>query len=202
LQKGAVGDGQATIWQGFHDAAHRNVDALFEMNHLSAVAAAAERLAQARTIYVLGMQASFSSAFYARYIGSMISDRFRIVSGTGGILGDDIAGIGEEDAMIAVSMRPSSEFTIRVARAAQHAGAHVVAVTDSDASPLALVAHEVLLTPNQSPLFFDSYLGVTLMLEVLLGFLTMQIPDAVARIEDMEKRRRAMGEYWQGGNSA
>ncbi|MBT9385901.1 MurR/RpiR family transcriptional regulator [Pseudooceanicola sp. CBS1P-1] len=197
LQEGAVGDGLQATWQEFRDAAHRNVDALFEQNHLSAVNAAAGRLAQARRIYVVGMQASLSSAIYAKYLGSMVSERFRIVSGQGGVFADDIAEIGPEDAVLAVSMRPSSEFTIRVARAGRAAGAHVVALTDSDAAPLALSAQEVLLIPNRSPMFFDSYLGVTLMLEVLLGFLTMQSPDAVARIENMENRRRAMGEYWQ-----
>lgn len=196
LQEVAVGDGQQAVWDDFRSAAHRNVDALFEQNHLSAVLRAAEGLAKARTVYVVGMQASLSSSVYAKYLGTMIADRFRLISGLGGVFGDDITDIGPEDVLLAISMRPSSEFSIRMAQGARERGAHVLALTDSDASPLALTADEVLLTPNRSPMFFDSYLGVTLLLELLLGFLTMQSPDAPGRIERMESERVALGEYW------
>ncbi|WP_172331885.1 MurR/RpiR family transcriptional regulator [Mangrovicoccus sp. HB161399] len=197
LQEVAVGEGQSRVWEEFRKAAHRNVDALFEQNHLSQVVSAAEVLAMARTTYVIGMQASVSSAVYAKYLGTMVSDRFRIISGLGGVFADDIAEIGPQDAMLAISMRPSSEFTIRMAEAAKARGAKLVGITDSDASPLGLIADEVLLTPNKSPLFFDSYLSVTLLVELLLGFVTMQQPGAVARIEEMEANRVALGEYWK-----
>ena len=201
LREVSVGEGQNTTWQEFRAAAHRNVDRLFEQNHLSAVIAAAERLASARTVHVVGMQASLSSSIYAKYLGSMVSARFRMISGMGGVFADDISDITEQDVLLAVSMRPSSGFTIRVAQAARDAGAHVVAITDSDASPLALIAQDVLLTPNKSPMFFDSYLGTTLLIEVLFGFLTMQTKDAAGRIEKMERQRHALGEYWTNKDS-
>ncbi|WP_138473094.1 MurR/RpiR family transcriptional regulator [Poseidonocella sp. HB161398] len=197
LQEVAVGEGQSRVWEEFRSAAHRNVDALFEQNHLSQVLSAAESLAGARTVYVTGMQASVSAAVYAKYLGTMVSDRFRIVSGLGGVFADDIAEIGPSDAMLAISMRPSSEFAIRMAEAAKSRGARLVGITDSDASPLGLIADEVLLTPNKSPMFFDSYLSVTLLVELLFGFVTMQQPGAVARIEEMEANRVALGEYWK-----
>ncbi|WP_324768320.1 MurR/RpiR family transcriptional regulator [Pokkaliibacter plantistimulans] len=196
LRDVAVDEGQAQVWSDFREAAHRNVDALFSSNALSRIVQVAEQLSAARTVYLVGMQASLSSAIYAKYLGSMLSERFRIVSGMGGIFADDITDLGEQDVLLAISLRPCSEYSIRIAQAAKARGARVIGCTDSDASPLALIADEVLQVPVKTPLFFDSYLAVTLLLELLLGFMTLQQGDVVERIESIEASRVALGEYW------
>jgi len=196
LQHDGAEQGSARMWENFRDAARRNVDAVFSINALQTVEMVADRMVSARTIHVVGMQASLSSAMYAKYLGTMLSEKFRIISGLGGVLADDIADIGERDVLLAVSLRPCSAHTIRIARKARARGAFVAGCTDSEVSPLALTAHAVLLTPDKSPMFFDSYLAVTLLLEVLMGFVTMRSAAAVQRIQEIDLCRAEMGESW------
>ena len=81
-------------------------------------------------------------------------------------------------------------------------GAYVVGITDSRASPLAAFSSDILLTSCQSPLFFESYVGATAIIELLLGFMTLRAgPDAVERIAQIEADRRSLGEYWTGKKS-
>lgn len=197
LQSEGEGQGGAKIWSDFMAAAHRNIDSLFGFNSLASVEAAADRIVAAETVYIVGMQASLSSANYVKYLGTMVSEKFRIVAGQGGIFADDIADMTDRDVLLVISLRPCSEHSIRLATEAKSRGAFVIGCTDSEASPLALTAESVLLAPDKSPMFFDSYLAVTLLLEVLMGFVTLRSSGAVKRIEEIEAGRARMGEYWK-----
>lgn len=139
---------------------------------------------------------------YANYIGGMISEKFRLIGAQGSIYADEIADINGQDALIAVSLQPCSRVTIQIAEIAKERNAVVVGVTDSPASALALLSDHVLLSPNKSPLFFESYVGTTALIELLIGFLTMkQSEDAAERIEKIEADRVRLGEYWMNRKS-
>lgn len=200
LQESGVEGGPKKVWEEFKDAALSNITALFEMCDAAQLSAIAAELNGRRNIYLVGMQASLTPMIYAKYLGGMISDRFRLISGRGGIYADEISELDEIDALVAVAVRPCARATIQIAELARERGAFVVGVTDSPASPLAINCDRVLLTPNKSPLFFDSYVGTILQIEMLIGFLTLeQSADVVVRIENIEADRRRLGEYWNGG---
>jgi len=201
LQRQGSQHGSAGVWEHFKEAAQRNVDACFAANARESVEAIAERMLAARTVYIAGMQSSLSSAFYAHYLGTMVLENCRIISGLGGVFADEMVALGAPDVLFAVALRPCSAFTIRIAQKARAQGAFVVGCTDSAASPLALSAHAVLLVPDKSPMFFDSYLAVTLLIEVLTGFITLRSAAAVARIEAIDACRAEMGESWSGEDS-
>jgi len=196
LQHVGAQHGSAGVWNHFKDAAHRNVDAWFSRNTYASVEAIAARMVAARTLYIVGMQSSLASAIYAKYLGTMLVPDCRMISGLGGVFADDLADMGASDVLLAVSLRPCSAFTIRIAQKARAQGAYVVGCTDSEASPLALLAHAVLLTPDKSPMFFDSYLAVILLIEVLMGFTTLRSGTAVERIQAIDACRSEMGESW------
>jgi DNA-binding MurR/RpiR family transcriptional regulator len=144
------------------------------------------------------MQASVNFSAYAHYIGGMASSKFRLVRGDGSVFADPVADIGEGDAMISISHQPSARVTIELAMLARGRGAKVIAITDSPASPLALEADYTLLAPNRSPLFFESYVGSTVLIEALIGFFIIgQSADTVERIERIEADRQRMNEYWK-----
>jgi len=200
LQRSSIEQGNAGVWADFKEAAQRNVERLFDINAQHTIEAIAERMAAARAIYLVGMQSSLASAMYAKYLGTMLVEHCHIISGLGGVFADDMVNIGVHDVVLVVSLRPCSTHAIRIAQKARAQGAFVVGCTDSEASPLALSANAVLLAPNKSPLFFDSYLAVTLLIEVLMGFVTMRSDTAVERIQIMDTCRSAMGESWDAKN--
>lgn len=197
LQRSGSDANVLELWEKFRESTINNLTATFDAIDPEYFAAIARTLNDCRTIYLVGMQASASFSAYAHYIGGMASGKFRLVRGDGGVFADPIACMGADDVMIAISHQPCARAPVELAKLARERGATVIAITDSPASPMALEADHVLMAPNGSPLFFESYLGSTILIEALIGFFTIGQPsDTVARIERIEADRQRMGEYW------
>jgi DNA-binding MurR/RpiR family transcriptional regulator len=198
LQQAGSDIGAARLWEEFRQSTLSNLTAIFDAIDPDYFALVAKVLNDSNQIYIAGMQASASFSSYAHYIGGMASGKFRLVRGEGGVFADPIADIGAGDTMITVSQQPCSRASIELAMIARERGAKVVALTDSPAAPIAMHADYVLLSPNRSPLFFESYVGSTVLIEALIGFFTIgQSSEAVARIERIEADRLRMNEYWK-----
>lgn len=198
LQKTGGDQASREVWENFRTSTLSNLSAIFDSIDPDYFAVVAKELNASNQIYVVGMQASASFSSYAHYIGGMASGKFRLVRGEGGVFADPVADIGENDVMIAISQQPCARASIELARIARERGAKVIAITDSPASPVALEADFVLLGPNRSPLFFESYLGTTALIEALIGFFTIgQSSRTVERIERIEADRLRMNEYWK-----
>jgi hypothetical protein len=53
--------------------------------------------------------------------------------------------------------------------------------------------------PASTPQYFTSYVATVALLETLVGFTVARAgPEVVRNIEETEKRRRRLGEYWTG----
>ena len=198
LQRSGSDIGAARLWEEFRQSTLDNLTAIFDGIDPDYFASVAKVLNDSSQVYIAGMQASASCSSYAHYIGGMASGKFRLVRGEGGVFADPIADIGPDDAMISVSQQPCARASVELAMIARERGAKVVAITDSPAAPIAMYADYVLLSPNRSPLFFESYVGSTVLIEALIGFFTTgQSGEAVARIERIDADRLRMNEYWK-----
>ena len=197
LKKSGESQDARDMWARFRAFSLSNMAATFDGIDPDYFASAAQALNAADTVYLVGMQASASFSAYAYYIGGMASGKFRLVRGDGGIFADPVADIGESDAMIVVSQQPCARASIELAMLARERGAKVIAITDSPAAPSAMNADFVPLSPNQSPLFFESYVAATALIEALISFFTVgQSSHTVARTEKIEDARKRLNEYW------
>ena len=80
--------------------------------------------------------------------------------------------------------------------AARAAGARIVAITDSHASPLALAADVALLFAADSPSFFPSLTAAMALVEALLALVVADAgPAVVGKIEMAEQHLRQSGAY-------
>ena len=202
LQESHHGDGLAALWAAFRQASLANVEHLFASLDHRVVGEVAEKLIGARSVYVVGMQASHTFANYLHYVGAMAHPNWILVRNLNGVLADEVVNLGPEDALIGISTRFYARDTVALARMARERGAGVIAITDSRTSPLAALADIVLTVPIQSPQFFDSYVSVTALLETLVGFVVAKgDQDVLANIERVERCRRALGEYWDSAAS-
>lgn len=200
LQSSGKASGDEAVWTSFRASALANVEIAYDGIDSKTIASLAAKLLKKRTIYVAGLQASHPFAAYFDYVGGMIAPGFKLLGGGGGVPADELVDMGRQDAMICLALQPCARTTVMMAEQACKRGVHVVGITDSRASPLAAVASEVLLTPSESPLFFQSYVGAVAVLELLLGFMTLRAgPKAVKRIAQIEADRRDLDEYWSGG---
>jgi DNA-binding MurR/RpiR family transcriptional regulator len=183
LQSSGKVSGDDAVWASFRESALNNVENVFARIDARTIAGVAEKLLKKDTIYIVGMQASYPFTDYLNY--------------RGGIIADDLIDIGARDALVCLAVQPCARATVQVAELAYGRGVYVVGITDSLASPLAAYSSEVLVTSCGSPLFFESYVGSTVIVELLIGFMTLRSgPNAIDRIAQIEADRRRLGEYW------
>lgn len=177
-------------------SALENTEQLFAGTDAAQVKEVADLIVGSRTTYVLGVGAAYSLAHMFWYIGRMAIENLLQVPRQGNLPIDDIARIGREDVMLAMTFAPYRTDVVAAAKLAKRRGAKIVAITDSRASPLAIMADHVFIAPNSSPQFFPSQLAAFTILEALIAFVVADADDGVIEnIESFHAARYELGVY-------
>ncbi len=157
----------------------------------SAFDEAVQKLATAKNIYILGVRASSSLAGFLAHGLRMISDNVRFVQTTSGSeMFEQIMSIGEEDVMVAISFPRYSKRMKNATSFAKHAGANVIAITDSTASPIAPAADQLLLAKSDMASFADSLVAPMSIINALIVALSRVKQDG------LRVRLRQLEEIW------
>ncbi len=118
---------------------------------------AIDALLGARRIYTIGMRSSSSLADFLSYYLSLVFDDVRRVRTTSGSeVFEQLMRIDERDVLIAVSFPRYSTRIVTAVDYAKSAGAKVISITDSDASPIALGVYATLTAKSDMVSFGDS----------------------------------------------
>jgi DNA-binding MurR/RpiR family transcriptional regulator len=125
------------IFRGFCEASAKSIAGLEEKLDPAILDRAVERLAAARTLYLLGLRRSYPIASYMAYAFGKLGVRAILVDAVGGLAVEQISFATPEDAVLAISFAPYAAETVQLAREAAQRGVPLVAVTDSPFSPLA-----------------------------------------------------------------
>ena len=122
--------------------------------------------------------------------------RHYLVDGQGGGLEMQQRTIAKGDVVVVVSFAPYSREPLSTAEKARTVGARVLAITDSLASPLSLIAEETLLFSILSPSFFPSIAAGIALVEALLELLASRAGKSIVkRMDDVEASLFASGAY-------
>ena len=79
-----------------------------------------------------------------------------LVDGLGATGVDSLRTITKADVLLAITVDPYVRGTVETARYAKSRGARIVAITDSDLSPLAAFADQTVLVRTETPSFFHT----------------------------------------------
>ncbi len=134
---------------------------------IARLAAAARDLGAAGRIYCLGMRSSHAVAWHFSYILSLFSESGVLLDGTGGTSVDRIRHATPKDALVAISVAPYTRATLEIAEYAAARRVPLIAVTDSEVSPLAQIARHKLIVPVESPSFFHTMAPAFALAEML-----------------------------------
>jgi len=180
--------------------------ALAQASNLASVAArnppqrieeAAQALLLARQVVFLGLRASFGIAHHLRYTCDWLRPNTSLAADPAGAWADQIAELGKDDLLVAISQAPYSVQTIAAARQAREQGVPLLALTDSPLSPLAQQAGRVLLFDTASPSFFHAMTGALALAETLMAAVSDLGGEAVMqRLADRQARLQADRVYW------
>ena len=132
-----------------------------------AVAKAAEVLASARLIQVIGMRRAFGIASYASYTLSGFDAPAQQVTGLGAMSDGFLQIVGPQVALLSISFPNYRPETLDYTEAAKAKGATVIALTDSAVSPVAQLADHLLITDQPTEAGFRSVVGSTVTVQAL-----------------------------------
>jgi len=159
---------------------------------------AANRLAQARRVLLVGSMSGRAMISYLEHMATMTVPNWHIVeerTSSGPAL---LAEAGDEDVILAVAISPYAQRTIQIVQMAAEAGASPIVITDNLRSPLLKSAKISFLVPTQSPQFFPSHVAIVTVLETIMGLVVNRLGEkAQSKIQAVERTNHAIGDYWQ-----
>lgn len=150
----------------------------------------------ASSVYVLGFYSSFAPALGLAYLLEQIRDGVHLFSAEQGGISRQLIEVVPGSCLVAFSLPRYSRDTYRITERAKDAGATVIAVTDSLASPIAQLGRVTVTVSCHSSSFFNSQVACMAVANILASEVAKQIPDqAEARLKRYERMRRSFGGF-------
>lgn len=189
-------EGDAALVQDIFASLTQHAQNLSSPNAIERFTAAADMIASADRVFCLGLRSSFSVAYIFHYVRSLFGSNSVLVDGAGGSGIDMLRSIGRGDILLAVSVKPYATHAIESARFAKARGTCIIALTDSEISPLAAVADEVILIGTETPSFFHSMAPAFAAAECLAALVAARRGrETLAALEGSERQLAAFGTY-------
>ena len=93
-------------------------------------------LDSAKNVYLIGMQRSFSVAYYLSYALRHLNQPAFLVDNLGGMAKEELGLVEEQDVVVLVSFSPYSKEAVSLGEIASAAGAKLILISDSELNPL------------------------------------------------------------------
>lgn len=178
----------------------RHIAQLAQASSLDRIVSAAASLAKARTIYCLGLRSSHPVAWQLQYILSVVGEKSVLLDGIAGTGSDAIRNACEDDALLVASVHPHTRATFELAKYANSVGISVIAITDSEVSPLARIAETTVVVSTNSPSLFHTMTPAFAIAEILGSLIAARGGDKVLEaIECFKKQLAALDTHLKRG---
>lgn len=141
LKEHTRASGQAgLIFDGFADASEKSLANLREKLDPAQLDLAVNMLADAETIYLIGLRRSFPISSYMAYAFGKLGIRYVLVDSIGGLAPEDTSFATPRDVALTISFTPYASETVALAQKLAIRNVPILAITDSPFSPLASLA--------------------------------------------------------------
>jgi DNA-binding MurR/RpiR family transcriptional regulator len=134
-----------------------NMRNMFENFDIEALDKATEIIMNAKKVYILGLRTSSTLSNYLGFYLDVILDNVKVLNNSGvNSLYEEIIRIKETDVLIVISYPRYSKITIDATKFIKEHNAKIVAITDTEASPVYSIADVSLLAKSNIVSFIDS----------------------------------------------
>ena len=151
-------------------------------------------ISKARTIYILGVRSSSALAAFMGFYFNLMFQNVKIVQTTSiSEVFEQILRVDEGDVVIGITFPRYSRRTVKALEYAKSRGASVIAITDSDKSPIVAYSNYCLYAKSDTASFVDSLVAPMSIINALIVAVGMQKKDETAVIFD--KLEKIWDEY-------
>lgn len=143
---------------------------------------AVNTIANSKRIYILGARTCFSIAnFLGFYLNLLSYDAKLITTNSASETFEQIFDAGKEDSIIAISYPRYSRRTLNAVKYAHAQGSKIIAITDSELSPIYPYAdHKIIATSDMSN-FVDSLVAPLSIINAIIVALVMRNEEEIAK---------------------
>lgn len=151
---------------------------------------AVDAILGARTIYIIGMRSCSALAEFTNFYFSFMFENVKLVRTTSGSeIFEQLMHVGMDDVMIAISFPRYSTRIINAADYAAASGAKLIAITDSESSPIAEKAYASLTASSDMASFADSLVAPLSIINAMIASIAQkkssEISAALEKLEDV-----------------
>ena len=155
---------------------------------------AVDALMGAKRIYILGVRSSSALASFLGFYFNLLFENVTLVhTNSVSEIFEQVLRVGPGDVLFGISFPRYSKRTLSAMKYARDRGARVIALTDSQLSPLARVADHVLLARSDMASFVDSLVAPLSVINALLVAVGMSRRDEIE--QTFNKLERIWEEY-------
>ena len=155
---------------------------------------AVDALMGAKRIYILGVRSSSALASFLGFYFNLLFENVTLVhTNSVSEIFEQVLRVGPGDVLFGISFPRYSKRTLSAMKYARDRGARVIALTDSQLSPLARVADHVLLARSDMASFVDSLVAPLSSLNALIVAVGMSRRDEIE--QTFNKLERIWEEY-------
>ncbi|WP_195276397.1 MurR/RpiR family transcriptional regulator [Anaerotruncus rubiinfantis] len=143
---------------------------------------AVETICRSKAIYIIGVRSAAALAQFMSFYFTHIFPNVKLINTTSRAeMFEQIMRIGPDDVFIGLSFPRYSKRTVQASHFARANGAKVIAITDSQKSPLADVADHVLIARSDMVSFIDSLVAPLSLVNALIVAVGLKKHDEVAK---------------------
>lgn len=157
-----------------------SLQSLLEEIDPAALTLAADLLAKAETVYLLGQLRSAPVVELLRYVLTMLGKRCVLLDSGGGLATHMARTIGPKDVLLAVSFRFYANEVVNIVEEAGGKGADIIAISDSTLSPLAKWAKVLFAVPEHDYTFSRSLAAPMCLSQALVVAVAARVQDGDA----------------------
>lgn len=159
-----------------------------------ALSKAAELIAAAPKVYVVGLRSLYSVAWLLHFSLTLILANSRLVTPGVGDVSEQLENMEAGDVVVGITFERYTRATVELFHACLARGALGIAITDKQTSPLAEGAEVLLEAQTRLSSFIDSYVGPTAIINILVTLVAAkrrrQVLKALANREEEWRRHR------------
>ena len=153
---------------------------------------AVKAIVSAKRIYIIGVRSSAAIASFLGFYFNLIFDNVvNVTAGTASEMFEHLLRVGEDDVVIGVSFPRYSSRTVQAMSFARDRKATTVAITDSEASPLAPICKYTLKARSDMASFGDSLVAPLSLINALL------VAVSRAKNDDLANTFQTLERIWE-----
>ncbi len=179
-----------------------NLQATWETLSPIAFKQAVELLSTAPRVWVLGLRMAYAAAVIMKEGLAFLGTDVRLLVAGNGDFWDEASAVKRDEICVCISLPRYTRITVELADYARRQGAHLIAITDGDASPLAAMADVVLTVSYGLDGYIESFTSaVSLSQALLIAVSRAKGPQGITALKEKEALWEMQQVYWRSSKN-